>query len=294
MSTPAKPVVLVTGSSTGIGRATSLLLARSGYRVFATVRTPEAESSLRRASSGTGLEVLQLDVIDEGAVSRVAREVLDRTGRIDALVNNAGYAQLGAVEDLDRDTIRRQFEVNVFAAMQMCREVLPTMRAQRGGRIVNVSSMAGRVSVPLMGAYCASKFALEAFSDALRVEAKPFGIRVVIVEPGAVVTEFSNTAVKGSRGILEGPSVYAPVYRSYLEDFSTPGGATAEQVAVAIAGALRARRPRSRCRVRLRESLAAGFTQVVPKGAMDWATTRFMGLRLLGQSSSPAGSASRP
>ncbi|MEK6986492.1 MAG: SDR family oxidoreductase [Candidatus Thermoplasmatota archaeon] len=284
MSASPGPVALVTGCSTGIGRATAFLLARSGYRVFATVRTPEAEASLRTDAAGLSLEILRKDFLEEDAASTLVQEVLGRAGRMDVLVNNAGYALLGAVEDLRAEAVRRQFQVNVFAPVQLSRAVLPTMRAQRYGRIVNVSSMAGRVSVPLMGAYCASKFAREAFSDSLRAEAKPFGVRVSLVEPGPVATEFNRTAVAASREILEARSPYRAVYQDYLDDFSTLGAATPQQAARTILKAIRAARPRSRYRVRAREALLAGIVQLVPKGAMDFATIRFMGLQKLGRS----------
>lgn len=276
MTSTDKLVALVTGASTGIGRATARLLASSGYRVFATVRTPEAEASLRQDGS---IEVLRLDVGEEAAVSRTVRDVLDRAGHVDALVNNAGYALVGATEDLTRDRLRRQFEVNVFGAMQLCREVLPSMRARRSGRIVNVSSLAGRVSVPLMGAYCGSKFAIEALTDALRVEARPFGVGVALVEPGPVVTEFQRNALAVSQDILTSESVYRPVYRAYLDGgFDMGRGATAERVARVIRRALTARRPRSRYRVRFVDSVATGFVQITPRAVMDWVLARWMAI----------------
>lgn len=284
MSASSPPVAIVTGASTGIGRATALLLARFGYHVFGTVRTPVAESELRREAAELPLEVLRKDLLDPEAAASIVREVLARTGRVDVLVNNAGYALLGAVEDLPAEEVARQFQVNVFAPVQLCRAVLPTMRAQRYGRIVNVSSMAGRVSVPLMGAYSGTKFALEAFSDSLRGEAKPFGVRVSIVEPGPVRTEFNRTAVRVSLPILQGASPYRPVYDDYLRDFETAGAASPEAVARTVLRAIRSKRPRARYRPRLREALIAGIVQVIPKGAMDFATIRFMGLRKLGRS----------
>ncbi len=284
MSAPSKSVALVTGCSTGIGRATALLLARYGYRVFATVRTPDAGASLQSEAAGLPVEVLRMDFLEEDAATTLAQEVLRRAGRIDVLVNNAGYAVLGAVEDLRADMVRHQFQVNVFTPVQLSRAVLPTMRAQHYGRIVNVSSMAGRVSVPLMGAYCASKFALEAFSDSLRAEAKPFGVRVSLVEPGPVATEFNRSALAASREILEAASPYRRAYQHYLDESNTPGGATPLQAARTIVKAIRAARPRSRYRVRAREAFLAGVVQVIPKGAMDFATIRVMGLRKLDRS----------
>jgi NAD(P)-dependent dehydrogenase (short-subunit alcohol dehydrogenase family) len=279
MATPTGPVAIVTGASTGIGRATALLLARSGYRVFATVRTDEAAASLRAAGAGSALEVVRMDAGDEAQVHRVARDVLARAGRVDVLVNNAGFAQLGSVEDLSRDEIRREFEVNVFGPMHLAREVLPSMRARGSGRIVNVSSLAGRTSVPLMGAYCASKSALEAFSDALRVEARPFGVRVVVVEPGSVRTEFQRAALAYGKRVLESPSPYAGVYRGYLDGgFETDAGASPEQVARAVLRVVRARRPRARVRPRLVDGLIAAFAAITPRIVIDWVLVRWMGL----------------
>ena len=279
MSTPDRPVAIVTGASSGIGRATALLFASSGYRVFATVRTLEAEESLRAAASDHHIEVVRLDMADEAAVARVAREILARAGRVDVLVNNAGFAQIGSAEDLSPDEIRRQFQVNLFGPIQLAREVLPAMRARGHGRIVNVSSLAGLTSVPLMGAYCASKSALEAFSDAMRVEAKPFGVRVIVVEPGPVRTEFQRAALANGRRVLESPSPYAAVYRSYVDGgFETDGGATPEQVARTILRAVRARRPRARYRPRLVDGLMALFASITPRIAIDWVLVRWMGV----------------
>lgn len=279
MSAVLTPVALVTGASSGIGRATVLLLARSGFRVFATVRSPVREEALRAETAGLPVEILRLDLADEAGASRVVQEVLRRAGRIDALVNNAGYAKLGAVEDLPRADLRHQFEVNVFGALQLCREVIPVMRAQHSGRIVNVSSLAGKVSLPLMGAYCASKFALEAFSDALRAEVKPAGIRVALVEPGPVATNFNHLARNESHLILQAPSVFHAVYERIRLQGVDRWAASPDRVARVILRAIRAAHPRSRYRVRLRESLAAAVVAVVPRGAMDWLTIRFMGGR---------------
>lgn len=279
MSALGAPVALVTGASSGIGHSTALLLARDGYRVFATVRSDAGEASLRLDAAGLPIEILRLQLEDEAGATRIVQEILGRVGRIDVLVNNAGYARLGAVEDLPREALRHQFEVNVFGAMQLCREVLPTMRARGSGRIVNVSSLAGKASIPLMGAYCASKFALEAFSDALRPEAKPFGIRVVLVEPGPVATNFNEIARKESQVTLQSPSVYRQAYERLQQEGPARHAATPEQVARVILRAVRSNHPRARFRVRIRESFLSGLLALIPRGAMDWATARWMGVR---------------
>jgi NAD(P)-dependent dehydrogenase (short-subunit alcohol dehydrogenase family) len=277
MSTPFSEVALVTGASSGIGRAAAVLLARSGYRVFATVRSPEDEASLREATAGLPLDVLRLDVADESATARCVQEIVGQAHRIDVLINNAGFAQLGAVEDLTREALRRQFEVNVFGPMHLCREVLPIMRSRGSGRIVNVSSLAGRVSVPFIGAYCASKFALEAFSDSLRVEARSAGVRVSLVEPGPVRTRFQE-ALRSSASDLPSDSVFRAHYEELLAEPTSKFAVESERVARVILKAIRSPWPRARYRVRILEGVVARITRVVPASAMDWGIARFYGL----------------
>ncbi len=276
MATGVRRVALVTGSTSGIGEAAALELARHGFRVFASGRTLAGVEHLRGRSPD--LEPIELDVTDEGSVRRAVARVFNEAGRIDVLVNNAGYAIFGAVEDVDRDVLRRQFEVNVFGAMSVCRAVLPIMRRQGRGTIVNVSSLAGRVSAPIMGVYCASKFALEALTDSLRVEARPFGVRVVCLEPGATRTRFQERGLRESASILgKTDSVYAPVYKDAVENFtSSVFGATAEDVGRRIRHIAEKSRPAPRYRVKWFDTLAVAFTRVVPARAIDVALARWV------------------
>ncbi|TLZ72605.1 MAG: SDR family oxidoreductase [Methanobacteriota archaeon] len=271
-------VALVTGCSSGIGEATAVALARTGFRVFASGRTQSGVEHLRAVSPN--LEPIELDVTSDPSIERAVTRVLESAGRIDVLVNNAGVAIFGAVEDLDRDTLRRQFEVNVFGAVAMCRAVLPAMRRQGRGTIVNVSSVAGRFSTPLLGAYCASKFALEAFSDALRNEARPFGMRVVVVEPGATESGFRDRAARESDAVLgRVGSVYARVYRAALQNYTTPAIATtADRVGRRIARIATRRRPAARYRVRWYDTAAIALTRVLPPRVMDLIVSRWIGL----------------
>src|SRR4051794_32131263 len=183
--------VLITGCSTGIGRATAERLARRGHIVYATARKVDSIRDLE----AHGCRLLELDVTDEGSMTAAVKAVEDAEGAVGVLVNNAGYSQSGAVESIPMDVVRKQFETNVFGLVRMCQLVLPGMRAQQWGRIVNISSMGGRLVFPGGGYYHATKFAVEALSDALRFEVKGFGIDVVVIEPGLIRTEFGNAAV---------------------------------------------------------------------------------------------------
>ena len=188
-------VVLITGCSSGFGLLAALQFARKGDQVYATMRNPAKAGELEKAKSEEKLaiEVLQLDVTDEASVTNAVRQVIDAAGRIDVLVNNAGIGAHGPVEETDDDEAKEIFETNFFGALRTIRAVLPQMRDQKSGTIVNVSSLAGRVSPPFDGIYSASKFALEAATEALHYEVHPFGIRVALVEPGGFETNIGNT-----------------------------------------------------------------------------------------------------
>jgi NAD(P)-dependent dehydrogenase (short-subunit alcohol dehydrogenase family) len=182
--------VLITGCSTGIGRATALRLARAGWPVYATARRPESLAEL----AGAGCKTLPLDVTDETSMRAAVERVEQDSGAVGVLINNAGYSQSGAIETVPLDAARRQFETNVFGVVRLTQLVLPGMRAQRWGKIVNVGSMGGRLTFPGGGHYHATKHALEAISDALRFEVRGFGIDVILLEPGLITTEFGEAA----------------------------------------------------------------------------------------------------
>jgi NAD(P)-dependent dehydrogenase (short-subunit alcohol dehydrogenase family) len=192
--------VLITGCSTGIGRATAERLAGHGWNVYATARRPESIADLE----AKGCKTLALDVTDEASMQAAVRSVEEAEGGVGVLVNNAGYSQSGAVESVPLDDVRRQFETNVFGLVRMCQLVLPKMREQRWGRIVNISSMGANLTFPGGGFYHATKTAVNAISDAMRYEVKGFGVDVVTIEPGLIVTEFGDTAAS-STGAGDGP-----------------------------------------------------------------------------------------
>jgi NADP-dependent 3-hydroxy acid dehydrogenase YdfG len=183
--------VLITGCSSGIGEATARRLAAGGWTVYASARRVEAIEHLKDA----GCRTLALDVTDEDSMRAAVQEVERAEGAVGVLVNNAGYSQGGAIEQVPLEAARRQFETNVFGPIALTQMVLPGMRAQRWGKIVNIGSMGGRLTFPGGGLYHATKYSLEAISDALRFEVKGFGVDVVLVEPGLIVTEFAATAV---------------------------------------------------------------------------------------------------
>jgi NAD(P)-dependent dehydrogenase (short-subunit alcohol dehydrogenase family) len=205
MSEPSK-AVLITGCSSGIGRATALRLAGAGWTVYATARRPETLGELQAA----GCRTLALDVTDEQSMQAVVAEIERTEGAVGVLINNAGYSQSGAIETVPLQAVRRQFETNVFGLVRLTQLVLPKMRAQRWGKIVNVGSMGGRLSFPGGGHYHATKHALEAISDALRFELRGFGIDVILLEPGLITTEFGEAATASMADVeLTGDDPYA-------------------------------------------------------------------------------------
>jgi short-subunit dehydrogenase len=261
--------VLITGCSTGIGRATAERLAKRGLTVYATARRPESIEDLKAA----GCRTLALDVTDEDSMRAAVAAVEEAEGAVGALVNNAGYSQSGAVETIPMDELRRQFETNVFGLVRMCQLVLPGMRKAGRGRIVNISSMGGKVVFPGGGAYHGTKFAVEAISDALRFEVRGFGVDVSIIEPGLIKTSFGETAV-GSVPQQEGPyakfntAVGAATAGAYDGAFGKLGGGP-DAVAKAIEKAITARRPRTRYPVTASARLFMGQHALLPDRAWD-------------------------
>jgi NAD(P)-dependent dehydrogenase (short-subunit alcohol dehydrogenase family) len=212
--------VLITGASSGIGRATARTFLHDDWTVYATARDPDDIADLAER----GAETAALDVTDEQQVRAVVDRMDEEQGRIDCLVNNAGYGQFGPVEDVPTDLLHEQMDVNLYGPHRLIRAVLPYMREREAGRIVNVSSVAGRFSTPGMGVYSASKFALEALTDALRNEVEPHGVEAVLVEPGPVETEFADRA-EDELDTLERSGAYETLYKLY-EDGATFGGSS--------------------------------------------------------------------
>ena len=264
--------VLITGCSSGIGWATAERLVDVGWKVYATARNVEKIASLEQR----GCQLLPLDVIDEDSMRSAVDEVERREGAVGVLVNNAGYSQSGAVEAVPMEKVRRQFETNVFGLARMCQLALPGMRRQGYGRIVNVSSMGGKLTFPGGGYYHATKHAVEALSDALRFEVEGFGVKVSVIEPGLIRTGFADTAV-GSMDDLDGENPYAGfdegVARTTAENYergpiSKLGGGP-EAVAEAIEQAISARGPKSRYAVTPSAHLFLRLRRLLPDRAWD-------------------------
>lgn len=231
--------VLITGASSGFGKATAELLAEKGYRVFGTSR--------QGGIGADGIEMLPLDVRDSASVQACVEAVLAKTGRIDILINNAGYELSGALEETAVEEAKAQFETNFFGVLRMTNAVLPVMREQREGRIINIGSLAGLVAVPFHGMYSASKYALEGYSEALRQEVKPFNIHVSLIEPGFSSTNLARAAMQSKQLIKE----YAPMRERIFPVFkeSISSGQPPEAVARIILSAIKKESPRLRYRV---------------------------------------------
>ncbi len=266
-------VVLITGCSTGIGHATATRLSRAGYTVYATARKPQTLQDLVKE----GCRTLALDVTDEDSMAAAVSTVEREEGAVDALVNNAGYSQSGALETLPLESIRRQFETNVFGLVRMSQLVLPGMRAAGGGRIVNIGSMGGKLTFPGGGVYHATKYAVEALSDALRFEVQGFGVRVVLIEPGLITTEFASTA-QASIDTVDETGPYArfnKVVGSATESVYTGPmaklGGGPDTVAKAIERAIRVKRPRARYTVTASAKLAIAQRRLTPDKMWDLA-----------------------
>jgi len=200
----AQSVALVTGSSSGIGFETSLLLARNGYHTYASMRNLGKSKTITEISNREKLplSVIQLDVDDDKSVKDAIYRIENEQGRIDVVVNNAGYLLIGSLEELSIEEFKEQFETNFFGAIRVIREVLPIMRRQRVGTIVNISSLAGRVGLPLNSPYVSSKFALEGLSESMVYEIEQFGIKVVLIEPGYIKTNVANSFKTGKNVVV--------------------------------------------------------------------------------------------
>lgn len=270
----AQRTILITGCSTGIGLAAARTLKARGWRVLATARK---SADLERLQREDGLETIACELSDPASIAACADEALKRTNnRLDALYNNAAYGLIGAMEDISAAQLREHFEVNVIAAHELTRCIVPVMRAQGHGRIVMCSSVLGFLSGPYRGAYCASKFALEALSDALRLELKPANIHVSLLEPGPIETQFMpSTLAMFRRSIDVERSPHRAYYERRMTEMEQGTGATSrfklgpDAVVAKLVHALESTRPRARYRVGLPTHAAAIIKRLLPDVLLD-------------------------
>lgn len=268
--------VLITGCSSGIGRATARRLAAGGWTVYATARRPESIADLEAA----GCRTMALDVTDEGSMVAAVRAVEETHGAVGVLINNAGYSQSGAIETVPLDAVRRQFETNVFGLARLTQLVLPKMRDQRWGKIVNLGSMGGRLVFPGGGWYHATKYALEAVSDALRFEVRGFGIDVILLEPGLITTEFAHAATASMEGVRAARAAAGDPYGKFNATVATATndaytgplrlfGAGPDRVAKVIERSIRKRRAPTRVTITPSAKFTIPTRRLLPDRAWD-------------------------
>ncbi|MGB8956485.1 MAG: SDR family oxidoreductase [Tumebacillaceae bacterium] len=255
-------IVLITGTSSGFGLLTSVALAKEGYHVVAAMRDLGKSGRLLQAAQEAGvpegrIEVVRLDVTEMESIPGVMAGILDKHGRIDVLINNAGYAKGGFVEDVPLEAWREQFETNVFGLIAMTKAVIPSMRERRAGKIVNISSISGRLGFPAMGPYSASKFAVEGFSEALRLEMLPFGVDVVLVEPAAYKTDIWDKGLEGMEVDLASPYVDLMRGMNKMARQSAERGGDPQEVVALIQSLLQTPAPR------LRHPIGQGVKQML-------------------------------
>ncbi|MCW5804948.1 MAG: SDR family oxidoreductase [Deltaproteobacteria bacterium] len=272
MSNTSK-IVFITGATAGIGRETALYLARLGHHVIASGRKLPELAKLKAEAAGHKLDTVALDVTSAASIASAVAEVDKLTAHRgpDVLVNNAGFGVLGPTSEISDAEMRRQYETNVFGLMNVTRAFLPRMVERRAGRIINVSSAGGRITLPFFGVYNSTKYAVESLSDALRYELKPFGIDVALIEPGVIRTNFEATAVSGLDAMRSG--VYGAAFAKY-EEMSKAADRFASNpivIAKAIARAVQARRPSARYVAPRSTNMVLLFRAVAPTRVWDWA-----------------------
>lgn len=272
--------VLITGCSSGIGHCLADGLQTRGWRVFASARKPADVTTL----AAEGLESLLLDVTSSDSIAAVVDEILRRTGgRLDALINNAGFGLPGAVEDLSREGLRVQFETNVFGGQELIRRLMPVFRAQGAGRIVQMSSMLGYVALAYRGAYCASKYAIEGLTDALRLELRGTNVHVAIIEPGPIKAKFRDNAYAAFKDYIDKDrSAHREQYAAMIARLEGQRGPLPftlppEAVLKHVVHALESKRPHRRYQVTVPAYLTAWLQRLLPTSLLDWLLYRIGG-----------------
>jgi NAD(P)-dependent dehydrogenase (short-subunit alcohol dehydrogenase family) len=274
--TQTKQTVLITGGTDGLGRAAAVLLAKKGYAVFAAGRSPQKRADLEHLAQEerVPLHTLEMDVCDSVSVQLAVELVLEKTGSIDVVINNAGVGYMAVVEELRLEDLRKQFETNLFGVLRVTQAVLPHMRQRRHGRILMMSSVAGLVSPPTYGAYSSSKHALEGLTNALRLEMYAFGVEVILIEPGYIVTNFQQTAKQLAEPYAEAAktSPYAKIYEGAWEGANKGRGnskTTPEDCARVILEAIESSHPKARYPVTPLAKWASIGRRLLPDTLLD-------------------------
>ncbi len=264
MKNQNKKTALITGASSGIGKSTTKKLIEEGYIVYATARRTERLRELE----DTGAKTMFLDVTDDKSMKNAVETIISEQGKIDVLINNAGYGSLGPIQNVSIEEAKHQFEVNVFGLAKLTQLVLPYMIKRRSGKIINISSAGGKVSSPMVGWYGASKFAVEALSDALRLEVKPFGIDVIVIEPGKIKTEFDAISIKH---LLDSSkdTTYEKITENMAQTMNKRQATAPETVAKTISNALKSKRPHSRYAVPRQAKIIIFLKWILPDRLFD-------------------------
>lgn len=260
--------VLITGASSGIGEATARLLLKNGYQVYAAARRVSHMKELEKL----GATIIEMDITNVQQVNECVSKIINNSGGIDVLINNAGYGSLGSVEEVPIDEARRQFEVNVFGMAQLTQQILPYMREKQRGRIINISSVGAKIYQPLAGWYHATKFALEGLSDSMRIEVKEFGIDVVLIEPGPIRTEWDSIALDNlSKSSKNGPyhRIASGMAKNFKLFYSHRLASIPEHVAKVILKSVKASRPRTRYAAGRGAKLMLFFRKILSDRTLD-------------------------
>lgn len=265
----ASPVVLITGASSGIGLACANHLHSAAFRVYGTSRRPPGQFDC-------GFSMIQVDVGDDESVGAAVDDIVSREGRLDAVINCAGYGLAGSIEDTSIEEAKAQFEPNFYGVMRMCRSVLPVMKDQKSGFIINIGSLAGQIGLPFQGIYSATKFALEGFSEALRLETRAYGVRTVLIEPGDYHTGFTDN--RHISHLASGNSHYRKQFDTALAIMKSNevGGPTPENIAALVFRILKKRSPRLRYLAgHLHQRLAFRLSKTIPHRIFAWIISRY-------------------
>ncbi len=282
--------VLITGGTEGLGKASALLLAAQGYRVFAGGRNAAKRAALdaEAKQKNLPLQTLEMDVTDDASVDRAIGIIHEEAGPIDILINNAGIAFAAVIEEIRLEDFRRQFETNFFGIVRVTQRVLPEMRARKRGRIINMSSVAGKMSSPVLGPYSSSKFAVESMSDALRIELLPFGVQVILIEPGFIRSDMERAAQELSSRYIAGAekSPYAAVYSGFQRGWANltkDSKSKPDDCARVILGAIRAETPRARYPVTREAKIVTFLKRIMTDRALDRMTAKTYGVPRMGK-----------